>query len=187
MNTTKTKFPPTNLQQRYLLFETWEETGNVTAACQKAHVSRQTFYYWSPRFEAEGYAGLENRSSAPHNPSRTPDTIVEQVLEKKREHEEWGKRRLADELAKENSWVPLVSPNTVRRILQEAGLWTVPAPPQKTTVTVVRRAEEPGQTLNVDLCFVPACREEVAYKLPAVSGSSGRLVVEQLPEEHLES
>ena len=39
-----------------------------------------------------------------------------------------------------------------------------------------RTADEPGQTLNVDLCFVPAVHE-VAARLPAVSGSSGRLVV----------
>lgn len=45
--------------------------------------------------------------------------------------------------------------------------------------TVSRTAEEPGQTLNVDLCFVPA-EHEVQVKLPAVSGSSGRLVVEKV-------
>lgn len=45
---------------------------------------------------------------------------------------------------------------------------------------VSRTAEEPGQTINVDLCFVPVSHE-VASKLPAVSGSSGRLVVEPLP------
>ena len=46
--------------------------------------------------------------------------------------------------------------------------------------TVSRTAEEPDQTVNVDLCFVPATHEG-ASKLPAVSGSSGRLVVEPLP------
>jgi hypothetical protein len=30
---------------------------------------------------------------------------------------------LVDEIAKANNWVPLVSPNTVRRILEDAGLW----------------------------------------------------------------
>ena len=34
-----------------------------------------------------------------------------------------GKRRIVDELAKGNNWAPLVSPNTVKRILQDAGLW----------------------------------------------------------------
>jgi len=45
----------------------------------------------------------------------------------------------------------------------------------------VRTAEEAGQTINVDLCFVPASHS-LSDKLPAVSGSSGRLVVERLSE-----
>ena len=36
----------------------------------------------------------------------------------------------------------------------------------------------PGQTLNIDLCFVPVSHD-TEVKLPAVSGSSGRLVIEQ--------
>jgi hypothetical protein len=49
--------------------------------------------------------------------------IQEKVVAMKKAHPEWGKQRIADELAKGNSWVPLVSVNTVRRILQEKGLW----------------------------------------------------------------
>ena len=41
-----------------------------------------------------------------------------------------------------------------------------------------RTADKPGQTLNVDLLFVPACHL-ADVKLPAVSGSSGHLVVER--------
>ncbi len=44
-----------------------------------------------------------------------------------------------------------------------------------------RTADEPGQALNVDLCFVPVSHL-VDVKLPAVSGSSGHLVVERLKE-----
>ena len=44
---------------------------------------------------------------------------------------------------------------------------------------IVRTAEQPGQAVNVDLCFVP--EEHVAQEeLPAVSGSSGHLIVERL-------
>jgi transposase InsO family protein len=53
---------------------------------------------------------------------------------------------------------------------------------KKDAPPVSRRAEQPGQTLNVDLCFVPATHE-VSAKLPAVSGSSGRLIVERPPSE----
>ena len=34
-----------------------------------------------------------------------------------------GEKRIAQELAKKNSWVPVISPNTVKRVLEEAGLW----------------------------------------------------------------
>ena len=44
-----------------------------------------------------------------------------------------------------------------------------------------RTADAPGQTLNIDLCFVPTSHETVT-KLPAVSGSSGRLVIEQIAD-----
>jgi hypothetical protein len=49
--------------------------------------------------------------------------VEEQVTEMRREHPDWGKQRIADELAKGNSWVPIVSANTVKRILLDAGLW----------------------------------------------------------------
>ena len=49
---------------------------------------------------------------------------------------------------------------------------------KSTFKTINRTAEEPGQTYNADLCFVPA-RHSAEIKLPAVSGSSGHLVIEQ--------
>lgn len=46
---------------------------------------------------------------------------------------------------------------------------------------VSRTADLPGQALNVDLCFVPVSHL-VNVKLPAVSGSSGHLVIERMKE-----
>jgi transposase InsO family protein len=173
-----TYFPRTTASQRRLLFETWEETRDVATACRKAHVCRQTFYNWQPRFAAASYAGLAAcASSAPKVPHQTSAAVAVRVAELRRQHPSWGKQRIADELAQANNWVPVVAPNTVRRILRAAELWPVaavvslPAGPQS------RTAEEPGQTVNVDLCFVPATHA-LARKLPAVSGSSGRLVIE---------
>lgn len=124
MTTKRTYYRETTAQQRRLLFETWEATGSVTQACREAHVGRGTFYYWKPRFEQGGYVGLEAFASrAPKEHHRTAPEIEQQVIAIRCEHAEWGKRRIADELAKANNWVPLVSPNTVRRILKEAGLW----------------------------------------------------------------
>ncbi|MCJ7558135.1 MAG: helix-turn-helix domain-containing protein [Gammaproteobacteria bacterium] len=120
----RTYFPRTTAQQRRLLFEVWEATGDVAAACRQAHVCERTFYNWHPRFKEGGYAALEKfRSPVPKNPRRTPPEVEEQVIALRRQHADWGKQRLADELSKGNNWVPLVSPNTVKRILADAGLW----------------------------------------------------------------
>ncbi len=43
MTKKRVHFPPTTAQQRKFLFETWEETGNVTQACRKAHIDRGKF------------------------------------------------------------------------------------------------------------------------------------------------
>lgn len=124
MDTKRIPFRQTTGQQRKLLFETWEATGSVTQACRKAHVGRGTFYYWKPRFDERGYAGMEEFASrAPKGPNRKPSDVEQKVVGLRREHQDWGKKRIADELAKVNSWVPLVSPNTVKRILEDAGLW----------------------------------------------------------------
>lgn len=50
--------------------------------------------------------------------------------------------------------------------------------PKKTHRHPNRTAERPEQTANIDLCFVPI-EHAPKVKLPAVSGSSGRLVVER--------
>ena len=124
MTAKRIHYPRTTRQQRKRLFELWEETGNISEACRKAHVGRGTFYYWKPRFDKEGYEGLaEFESHAPDEPSRIAPEIEQAVIEMKQVHPDWGKKRIVHELAKSNNWVPVVSPNTVKRILTEAGLW----------------------------------------------------------------
>jgi len=100
-------FPLTTAQQRRLLFETWQATGDVDLACRTAHVGRRTFYAWKPRFLAGGYAALDQFASrAPKRTRRTPEPIAHQVIVLRQQHPAWGKQRLADELAK-----PTVDPH----------------------------------------------------------------------------
>jgi len=118
-------FPRTTPAQRKLLFETWEATGSVPAACQVAHVGRGTFYYWKSRFDVGSYPALvEFADHAPHTHAHIADELAQQVLSLRQHHPSWGKRRISDEVAKGNNWEPLVSPNTVKRILSDAGLWS---------------------------------------------------------------
>jgi transposase len=124
MSQKRTYFGFSTRQQRKLLFETWEETGSVTQACRRARVSRGLFYYWKSRFEAEGYAGLEDfESRIAHHLNYKNEAIQQRVIELRQQNPDWGKTRISQEMAKANNWVPLVSPNTVRRILKEADLW----------------------------------------------------------------
>ena len=124
MSIKRTYFGFSTPSQRRLLFETWEITGSVTQACQKARLSRRLFYYWKPRFDQFGYAGLEEfESRVAHQLNYKSAEIEQQVSAMRRQNPKWGKARIAQEMAKANHWVPLVSPNTVKRILRDADLW----------------------------------------------------------------
>ena len=145
MTKQRVHFPLTTAAQRRLLFETWQQTGNVALACRTAHVGRRTFYYWKPRFATDGYAGVAAfASSAPKQPARTDATIAAQVIALRRAQPIWGKQRIAHELAKANGWVPLLSANTVKRILVDAGLWTFrPATRKKSASRPAARRTSP--------------------------------------------
>ena len=119
-------YRPTTADQRKLLFRVYEQTDSPRKACAAAHVGMATLYYWRPRFLVGGYAALEEpRSHTPHTfANQLPAPTLEAVVAAKREHPDWGKQRIADELAKGHGWQPLVSASEVRRILIEAGLWS---------------------------------------------------------------
>ena len=87
-------------------------------------MSRGTFYHWKPRFDELGYAGLEEFASrVAHKLNYKSEEIAQRVRDMRREKPDWGKARISQEMAKANNWVPLVSPNTVKRILRDAELW----------------------------------------------------------------
>ena len=116
-------YPRTTASQRKKLFEVWEETRDVDRACREARVSERSFYNWKPRFEAGGYEALEKFEPAGPRPgSRIPKNVQHKVVELKKAHAKWGRRRIADEIAKENNWVPLVSPSSVKRWVAPDGL-----------------------------------------------------------------
>jgi len=58
-----------------------EVTGNVALTCRYYGISRQVFYVWCRRYEAEGPAGLRDRSTRPaHCPHETPAEVVEKII-----------------------------------------------------------------------------------------------------------
>ena len=96
---------------RRLLVRRVREQGQAVAHVAKAMgVSRQCAYRWVARHDAEGDAGLEDRSSRPHSmPTRTSDEIERKVLDARAQHRK-GQDWLGPELG--------VAARTVSRILR---------------------------------------------------------------------
>lgn len=154
-------FRPTTAAQRRLLFETYEATGSVTEACQRAHVGRGTFYYWWPRFDARGYPALDLPASrAPHHPGRAPlaAELRAEVVAYKQAHPDAGYTAVANALRQAHGWEPVIGPTSVRKILR-AELPPPPPPPAVVVKPPCVRAPAPGVTCNIDLGFVPAQHE----------------------------
>jgi transposase InsO family protein len=94
----------------------------VTEACALWKVSRQTFYVWRRRHDAEGDAGLENRSSRPRRfPGRIPPLIEGQIVDMRRAHPRWGARRIRVELRRRGVRV-VPARSTVHQVLVRNGL-----------------------------------------------------------------
>jgi len=67
-------------KSRRLLVDRLEGGWSLTEAAEAAGVSERTAAKWLSRWRAEGEAGLQDRSSAPHRiPSRTPEPRVEAI------------------------------------------------------------------------------------------------------------
>lgn len=111
------------------------------AAARTAGVCPRTARKWIARFEAEGRAGLMDRSSRPKRLYRpTPIAIVEQVEGLRRQR--FTGKQIAAELA--------ISPATVSRILRRLGLNRMR---DLEPIEPVRRYERahPGEMIHIDI------------------------------------
>ena len=79
-------------------FNYWQSHNhNVSLTCRYFGISRRTFYYWKPHYEAKGAAGLENRPKRPKKiakPKWDCDLLLK-VLELRELYPRWGKEKLA--------------------------------------------------------------------------------------------
>lgn len=124
MSNYKKRHTAYSAEERVKLFEAWQSTGSITKACNGTGISRATFYYWHKRFEEGGFDALaEVRSHAPKNPSRINTELEELIITLKRDNPQWGKMRISKAIKGLHPQATM-SPNTVRRVLIDANLWT---------------------------------------------------------------
>ena len=119
------------------------EGWTVSTATRAQGVSRATGYKWVRRFQAEGVAGLVDRSSCPHHsPRRTPQSEVDRILQARHQHR-WGPDRLGPLLGHPVS--------TVAAVLRRTGTPRL-ADLDRPTGVLVRRYEacHPGALLHQD-------------------------------------
>jgi transposase InsO family protein len=115
----------------------------VAHAAHMAGVSRQTAWKWLRRFEAEGEAGLDDRSSRPHRmPRSLPQERVDAILVARHRHR-YGPHRLA----------PLVGVprSTIGDVLARRGLSRLRDQDRPTGIPIRYVRERPGELLHIDV------------------------------------
>src|SRR5262245_1603547 len=93
---------------------------NHSELCLRFGISRAKGYKWLDRYEAEGRAGLADRSRRPHaSPTRTPAAVEAGVLRIRAEsNNAWGGRKIAHVLKRRLDRVPA---STITAILRRHG------------------------------------------------------------------
>lgn len=137
--------------RRLLVMRVREDGWPVAHAAKAMGVSRQCAHRWLARFDAEGPAGLEDRSSRPHRmPNRTPIELEEAVIAARIERRE-GPDVLGPDLG--------VPARTVTRILRRHNMprlyqcdpLTGEVIRSSKTTAVRYERDRPGELVHVDV------------------------------------
>ena len=107
---------------------------SMTELCDWYDISRKTGYKILRRFESDGVDALADRSRRPHtSPDRTPEDVVDAILEVRKRHPGWGAKKIIGRLCIKNPEWPAPALSTGSDILKRHGLVTSP-----------RRRKHPG-------------------------------------------
>lgn len=141
-----------NLPEQRLRFVLEAERGEASFSelCRQFGIGRTTGYKWRRRFQADGMAGLAERSRRPlHSPGRTAESIEQQVVAE-RQRRGWGARKLEPLLARQGVGLAV---GTIHRILLRRGLV---AEEERHRPALKRfEHEQPNQLWQMDFKGVP--------------------------------
>jgi transposase InsO family protein len=135
---------PLTPEGRLRLCQRIEDGWSVAAAAESMNISRQTAHKWWSRYQDEGEAGLEDRSSRPWScPHQTPARVERRIVAL-RQSRKLGPARLAGIVG--------VPASTVHRVLVRHGVnrlrWL-----DRPTGRKIRRIEtsRPGELVHIDV------------------------------------
>lgn len=164
-----------------------EISGNVAATCRYYGISRECYYRWRRRYEADGLDGLKDRS---HRPHRSPRTTQAEVIEKivwLRKHYHFGPAKIVMYLARYHDVT--ISTSGVWRILKRLGLNRLPASQryQRRALRWKRyEKQRPGHQLQVDVKFIEplsqqGLRRKKYYQFTAIDDCTRLRVLRAYP------
>jgi transposase InsO family protein len=98
-------------------------TFSISELCTNYRISRKTAYKWIDRYLHEGPGGLEDRSRKPYTaPNRTPQHIVDALLEVRGHHPSWGAGKLLAFVQRRHRGWELPARSTANEILKREGM-----------------------------------------------------------------
>jgi len=107
---------------RVQLIQDYDEGESIAGLAEIYGVSRKTIYKWLERHEAEGVAGLADRSRTPlHSPSQLSDEVIAHIVAA-RQRWRWGPRKLRVKLAAAHPQMVWPAESTIGEVLKRAGL-----------------------------------------------------------------
>lgn len=113
---------PMKERARFVM-ESAEGYFTIAELSERYGISRKTGYKWIERFEQEGPGGLEDRPRIAHHIAhRTDAAIAQEVVAFRRQHRDWGPKKLVARLQALHPELVWPAPSTAGDILKRAGL-----------------------------------------------------------------
>jgi len=110
------------MEQRIELIREWNDGESIVSLAETYGVSRKTIYKWIERHAAEGAAGLQDRSRAPHaSPQQLSEEMIAKIIAA-RQRWGWGPRKLLVKLAQAAPEEKLPAASTIAELLHAKGL-----------------------------------------------------------------
>lgn len=145
----------------------------VTVVCRRRKVSRDRFYEYRRRYQAQGPKGLEPRSRRPKtNPNRTASQLEQLICDLRRRHRRWGARTIRNELRRKGIKPPATS--TIGQILKRNNL--IESRPRKRPAPTRFERPEPNELWQIDATQVRLVDGTKAWVIDALDDHSRFLV-----------
>lgn len=142
-----------NAKARLGWIRLYEQTGNAALVCRRCGISAPTLRKWVRRYQAEGLAGLDDRSRRPRtSPQRRVFAEQEQLILELRRTRQLGIKRLRNELIRLHSLK--LALGTIHAVLVRHGENRLRRPRLQRKGTRRYSRPVPGERVQMDVCKI---------------------------------